>query len=101
MTTRQLAAKLAKELFTEGGGRRARRLVMEQDQALNGSGWCESAVADRIEVLLKSLPAPRRGRANSPATARGGVTTRAKRQTGLCGAVQSQCRATEKEARTP
>lgn len=52
---RRLARRIAKQLFTDGFGDRAVRLVFEYGSAdLKGTGWCESAVADRIEKNLRS-----------------------------------------------
>lgn len=54
----EAAAKaIAKELFTDGVGRRGSRLVLEfPGTDLGGSGWCERAVVNRIEDYLKKHP---------------------------------------------
>lgn len=43
-----LAAKIACDIFTSGCGRRARRLVMVDDDGREIAGWCEAAVRDRV-----------------------------------------------------
>lgn len=57
MTPAELAAEIAKRLFTNGAGDHAQRLVLTIDG--NGAtkgrdldGWSESAAADQIERLL-------------------------------------------------
>jgi hypothetical protein len=51
-----LAEKITKDLFTDGTGDKARRLVMEREgENLKGSGWCEGAVRDKIEKYLMTL----------------------------------------------
>ncbi len=53
--TRRLAAKIARELFTDYDGKRASRLAMKHGPSgkeKEGAGWCEKAVADRIEKRL-------------------------------------------------
>lgn len=52
MTTKALAQKIAKDLFTDGMGRHAQRLVMEIEGVTNGSGWSEAAVANVIKKHL-------------------------------------------------
>ena len=50
---RLLAKRIAKALFTDGTGSRARRLVIElPSQNYLASGYCEGAVADLIERKL-------------------------------------------------
>lgn len=44
--------QIARELFTNGIGQVAVRLVMETGKKLDGPGWCESAVEDRIFAAL-------------------------------------------------
>lgn len=54
MTDRELAEAIARDLFTNGFRERATRLVLTDDE--NGKplgGWCEKAVADRVEEFLK------------------------------------------------
>ena len=57
MTTDELnkiAAKIARDLFTDGDGRRASRLVPEdRAKPIDSSGWSERAVADRIAEHLR------------------------------------------------
>ena len=48
----QLAELLAADLFTDGDGRKAARLVSEHDDGRLGGGWCEGAVVDRLADLL-------------------------------------------------
>lgn len=49
-----IAAKIARDLFTDGAGRRGTRLVMEyRGEHVGESGWSESALADRIAQHLK------------------------------------------------
>ena len=55
---RRLAERIARELFTPGGrvavGLRAQRLVMEMSgERVEGMGWSERPMADRIEDLLE------------------------------------------------
>jgi len=52
MTNRQIAMEIADDLFTDGTGRKARRLVMEIVRNLDGSGWGKGAVIDRVEGVL-------------------------------------------------
>lgn len=49
---RELAMQIARDLFTNGMGQIAGRLVMETGKKLDGCGWCESAVEDRIFAAL-------------------------------------------------
>ncbi len=52
---RALAAKIARDLFTNGNGQRVARLVLEpEDTHIDGGlgGWSEVAVAHRIESIL-------------------------------------------------
>lgn len=51
-TKRELAMKIARDLFTNGIGQIAKRLVMESDTKSDLGGWCESAVEDRIFSAL-------------------------------------------------
>lgn len=52
---RELAAQIARDLFTNGGGERATRLVLMENVRDLG-GWGESVVADRIADALESHP---------------------------------------------
>ncbi len=52
--TKQLAAKIARVLFTEGGTNRvAARLVMGHAGGWLGGGWGEGPMAARIEKTLR------------------------------------------------
>lgn len=59
--TRDLAKEIAADLFTNGLGQHARRLVLELENGHNGGGWCERAVVDRIRGHLASPPASEAG----------------------------------------
>lgn len=49
----ELAREVVRDLFTNGSGRRACRLVQEQeDQPLNGGGWSERAAMQRATTIL-------------------------------------------------
>ena len=50
-----LAAQIAKNLFTNGKGERAVRLCLELSGEQYGGGWCEAAVADVIRKEIKIL----------------------------------------------
>lgn len=51
---KNLAKRIARNLFTSGDGRRAKRLVMEFGiETLPGSGWGEAAAADHVLKLLE------------------------------------------------
>lgn len=52
-TPHQLAERIAEDLFTNGDGEKANRLVMETASPLKGSGWSKAAVIDRIAEALK------------------------------------------------
>jgi hypothetical protein len=59
MTVRQFAEQIARDLFTNGLGQRADRLLLVRDVDPPSSlgGWSEEAMADRIEeALSKALP---------------------------------------------
>ncbi len=60
MNLSRLSKKIARDLFTDGHGNRATRLVMEFGGKQDGCGWAEFAVADRVllilEKALKKLP---------------------------------------------
>lgn len=54
---RSLAEAIANDLFTDGSGREAARLVMDYRGDKGGTGWCKSAAMDRIlDVLKAELP---------------------------------------------
>ena len=52
-TARELAEKIAASLFTNGSGEKAERLVLRKHSETDLGGWCEAAVRDRIEDLLR------------------------------------------------
>lgn len=56
MTLEQLAREIASDLFVNGHGERCQRLVMTIDgpPARNLGGWSESAVAFRVERMLRA-----------------------------------------------
>jgi hypothetical protein len=60
--TQALAARIAEALFTDGAGKKARRLVLEYDRTpmISGCGWSEAAMADWIARMLSdpTPPAP-------------------------------------------
>jgi hypothetical protein len=58
MDNRQLACKIAEDLFTNGAGKRAQRLVLEMPDLRNGGGWIESAVTSVIEKHLNAATLP-------------------------------------------
>ena len=45
---RKLAKQIANDLFTNGSGQEADRLVLELPGKRDGGGWCKRAVEDRI-----------------------------------------------------
>lgn len=54
---RQLATEIAADLFRDGLGRHADRLVMEfAGGKIDGTGWAKFAVAGRVEKILKGQP---------------------------------------------
>jgi hypothetical protein len=56
---RRLSYRIAKDLFTDGSGKRAKRLLMlHGDDERPGAGWCQNAVADRIEAFITTGKAP-------------------------------------------
>ena len=56
---RHIATTIADDLFIDGTGRKAERLVIELRGGIEGGGWCHAAVVDRIErVLLSATTAP-------------------------------------------
>lgn len=55
LTTADLAALIAHELFTNGMGEKADTLRLTTADARYLGGWCEKAVADLIESHLMSM----------------------------------------------
>lgn len=52
----ELATRIARDLFTDGNGDRASRLVMEYPgQSIPSGGWSEEAMRDRIADMIRSL----------------------------------------------
>lgn len=54
--TRKRAERIAHNLFVNGAGQLATRLVMVDesgDEPRDLGGWCEEAVADKIESVLE------------------------------------------------
>ena len=49
----ELAEQIAADLFTDSVGEVARRLVIELDDGRQPGGYCEQAVSDRIETMLR------------------------------------------------
>jgi hypothetical protein len=71
-TLKQIAERLTNELFTNGQGQHADRLVLTQRLGSGAEadlgGWCERAVRDRILSALQSLAQEREAlRANEDA----------------------------------
>jgi hypothetical protein len=59
VVARTVAAQIARDLFTNGMGQRAGRLVLEPpDKRIDGGlgGWSETALAHRIAELLGVPP---------------------------------------------
>ena len=54
----EMARAIAADLFTNGDGSRARRLVLELPNGRDGGGWSEAPAADRIARTLAYLRAP-------------------------------------------
>jgi hypothetical protein len=56
MRRKELAALIARAVFEDGTGRIATRIEHKHKRAdgkeIAGAGWCEKALADRIERLL-------------------------------------------------
>jgi len=50
---KSLAVRIAGELFINGAGEEAQRLVLELPTGGNGGGWCQKAVIDRVEAILR------------------------------------------------
>lgn len=53
MTAREMAEEIAGDLFTNGAGNEAQRLVLELPDKSSGDGWCKQAVVDVIARHLK------------------------------------------------
>lgn len=52
----KMAMRIARDLFTDGCGGRAGRLVMEYTNECSGCpGWSEVAAAERIEAMIAPL----------------------------------------------
>jgi GH18 family chitinase len=51
-----LAAEIAAALFTDGTGKRAKRLIMEIGGWRDCGGWSEAGAAQQIERVLAQLP---------------------------------------------
>lgn len=49
---RRLAEKIAAELFTNGSGDVAKRLVLELEDGRTGGGWAIRPMVDLIETLI-------------------------------------------------
>lgn len=56
MTNKQLAEKIADDLFTNHWGDKAKRLMLILEDGRDGGGWCKQAVIDRIERALNEQP---------------------------------------------
>lgn len=54
-----LAEAIARDLFTNGSGERAQRLVLELPGKRDGGGWCEEAMSNRIAEHLLVVAALR------------------------------------------
>lgn len=52
-STKDLADRIADDLFTNGQGEKARYLKMERENGSYGGGWSRAAVVDRIREHLK------------------------------------------------
>lgn len=53
---RRIANVVAAQLFTDGQGGTAKRLVMEYDSELHGrTGWSQQPVADQVERVLRGM----------------------------------------------
>ncbi len=72
-----LAHRIVIDLFTDGQGRRASRLVMEHDDGYRvfmGGGWCEGAVYDRIrDIITDAVIQELEDRLHGEQTREGGV----------------------------
>jgi len=60
MTARERATLVVEELFTNGFGDKAQRLVLEMEDGRDGGGLSRAPIIDRIEAALlahvKALP---------------------------------------------
>lgn len=55
-TAKKLAKIIAEDLFTDGAGEKAKRLVMEYEgQHLKSGGWSEGPVRGKITQYLMNL----------------------------------------------
>ncbi len=52
-TAREIALLIADDLFHNGQGQVAIRLVSQLAGGRDGGGWSQSAVEDRVEAILK------------------------------------------------
>lgn len=52
MNTEETARKIADQLFVNGNGDRAKRLVLELESGRDGGGWGEQPVIDIIKRVL-------------------------------------------------
>jgi len=59
MNLSRLSKKIARDLFTDGTGLRATRLRLEYNGKQNGCGWCETAAADRVLLILEKSLKPK------------------------------------------
>lgn len=55
-----LAEEIADELFVNGTGEQAGRLVLELHNMRNGGGWCKGVVKAKIEEILLAPRVPSR-----------------------------------------
>lgn len=51
-TAGEIALLIARDLFRNGQGQVAIRLVLELKGGRDGGGWCRGAVVDRVEAIL-------------------------------------------------
>ena len=56
--TMEVAARIARDLFTNGGGQHASRLVLEGPNGQDIGGWGEDAVKTRIAQILRLIDTP-------------------------------------------
>jgi hypothetical protein len=59
LADRAIAEQIAAELFVNGSGEKARRLVLELEDGRNGGGWCKEAIVDRVADAIERLTAER------------------------------------------
>lgn len=52
-----LAKQIAEQLFTNGAGEKAQRLVLELPGKRDGGGWCQKAVEDQVAERIAQLQA--------------------------------------------